>query len=204
MNPEKENNMHPEHLYGQIPIGCILPYAGMLARSDFQSWQSPPDPNNPDKNAVYYHLARAGWLYCDGHAYACAEYPLLFRIIGYIYGGKDKQFCVPDLRGRFLRGVDDHSGRDPAAQQRRNGDQSIRGDRVGSLQQDAFQGHEHYYQCVELSLPAQPGGPNTYATPTQSRATEGICADQSAHDTPRIDKETRPINIAINYIIRYR
>ncbi|MEP2989078.1 MAG: phage tail protein [Parasphingorhabdus sp.] len=37
----------------------------------------------------------------------------LFEVIGHLYGeanGVDK-FCLPDYRGRFLRGVDDPTGK---------------------------------------------------------------------------------------------
>jgi hypothetical protein len=39
----------------------------------------------------------AGWLYCDGSLYDCKEYPELFNVIGYSYGGSGEQFAVPDL-----------------------------------------------------------------------------------------------------------
>jgi hypothetical protein len=37
-----------------------------------------------------------GWLACDGQALATADYPALFGLIGYTYGGSGANFNVPD------------------------------------------------------------------------------------------------------------
>lgn len=41
-----------------------------------------------------------GYLLCDGAAYSTTDYPELFEIIGYTYGGSSGTFQVPDMRGR--------------------------------------------------------------------------------------------------------
>lgn len=80
--------------------------------------------------------APAGWAACDGHGLDRADYPALFAAIGTSWGAPDGDtFRVPDLRGRFLRGVDGGAGRDP----NRAGRTAIApggssGDAVGSLQ----------------------------------------------------------------------
>lgn len=49
-----------------------------------------------------------GYLVCDGKEYPCCVYPDLYKAIGNTFGGiKDHTFCVPDLRGRFIRGWDE-------------------------------------------------------------------------------------------------
>lgn len=49
--------------------------------------------------------APAGWLLCDGTAYATATYPKLAAALGYAYGGAGATFSVPNLAGRVVLGV---------------------------------------------------------------------------------------------------
>jgi microcystin-dependent protein/TPR repeat protein len=50
-----------------------------------------------------------GWAACDGKKLAVADYKALYQAIGKTYGGDDKQFSLPDLRGRVMV----HAGRGP-------------------------------------------------------------------------------------------
>src|SRR5262245_17043992 len=59
-----------------------------------------------------------GWMLCQGEGLdrTKAENKPLFDAIGTSWGGDGANiFYVPDLRGRFLRGVDMKQGRDPQA-----------------------------------------------------------------------------------------
>lgn len=38
------------------------------------------------------------WMFCEGQSLAKKEYPALFDIIGYTYGGEDDYFNLPDMR----------------------------------------------------------------------------------------------------------
>ena len=53
------------------------------------------------------NLMPSGWLVCDGSSRLARDYEELFRAIGDTFGGKitapDRQFWLPDLRGRFIR-----------------------------------------------------------------------------------------------------
>lgn len=51
-------------------------------------------------------VAPVGWLLCDGKNYNTAEYPNLFQVIGYTYGGSGLTFKVPDFRGKTFWGGD--------------------------------------------------------------------------------------------------
>lgn len=51
-------------------------------------------------------VAPVGWLLCDGKNYNTAEYPNLFQVIGYTYGGSGSTFKVPDFRGKTFWGGD--------------------------------------------------------------------------------------------------
>lgn len=78
-----------------------------------------------------------GYLPCDGSAVERDKYPSLFTAISTSWGAGDgtATFNIPDLRGTFLRGVNDGTGKDPDAGQRTsiNSGGSV-GDMVGSLQ----------------------------------------------------------------------
>ena len=58
--------------------------------------------------------APAGWLKANGAAISRSAYAGLFAAIGTTYGAGDgsSTFNVPDLRGEFLRGLDDGRGVD--------------------------------------------------------------------------------------------
>ena len=72
-------------------------------------------------------------LECNGAEISRATYPELFAVIGTTYGAGDGSttFKIPDLRGEFVRGLDNGRGVD-----------AERG--LGSGQDDARQGHGHY------------------------------------------------------------
>jgi microcystin-dependent protein len=46
-----------------------------------------------------------GYLFCDGSSYNVVDYPNLFAIIGYTYGGAAGTFNVPNLQGRVPVGL---------------------------------------------------------------------------------------------------
>lgn len=81
---------------GAIPSGMVISFAGPL-------------DNIPE-----------GWLPCDGRALKSSDFPTLFDRIGTTYGngsagmgaGGGTNFNVPDLRGEFIRGLDRGRGID--------------------------------------------------------------------------------------------
>ena len=67
-----------------LPPGIVLPYGGI---------------NAPD-----------GYLFCIGQELSTADYPELFNVIGYTYGGEGDLFNLPNLGGRIPVGFNaDHS-----------------------------------------------------------------------------------------------
>lgn len=181
-----------------LPVGTVLPYAGPLADTDTQ-------PSGLDLAQVRARLAAVGWLACDGRSLACRDYPLLYAVIGKAFGGDGSRFCLPDLRGRFVRGVDGGSGRDPASARRTaSAGGGNTGDQVGSSQMDAFQGHEHQYLNATVTTPAEAGEVPVFAPAETTATTTGNVADAAGDGTPRVDSETRPLNLYLNHIIRFR
>jgi microcystin-dependent protein len=153
-----------------VPVGTIIAYGGNLQNENTRS-----------------KLLMEGWLPCDGSEFKKSDYPDLYAVITIAFGGdKDRgTFNLPDMRGRFLRGVDESSKRDPNAATRissAKGGNS--GNIVGSVQDDEQKGHTHGTWDTQL------GGPDEIlVTATgQSQSTYG--------------NETRPKNIYVHWIIK--
>jgi len=149
--------------------------------------------------------APAGYLLCDGSAVSRTTYSALFSAIGATFGSGDGSttFNLPDLRGRFLRGVDGTAGRDPDATSRTamaSGGNT--GNAVGSVQADAFQGHWHGTEWAQGTLGSSAGFARG-STPVSSSGEVTDPISDGVHGTPRVSSETRPVNAYVNYIIKY-
>lgn len=127
--------------------------------------------------------APAGWLKANGTTVSRTTYARLFSRIGTTFGAGDGSttFDLPDLRGEFVRGLDDGRGVDA-------------GRALGSAQADDLKSHAHSlgYQS------GTPGGgafgvPTVYATPNK---TDGVVFSTGG-------TETRPRNIALLACIKY-
>lgn len=141
--------------------------------------------------------APAGWLLCDGAAVSQTTYAALFRAIGTAHGsgGGIGMFNLPDLRGRFVRGASRGTGRDPdrATREAANPGGNA-GDAVGSLQTDAFGSHHHAIGSIDIRI--TPGTVN-YHFPGPPNV------DNYLNTALNGSSETRPVNVSLNYIIRY-
>lgn len=107
------------------------------------------------------------------HSYLQSRYGL---------GDGSTTFNLPDLRDQFIRGYG-----------------STR--TLGTGQLDAFQGHQHQ------ALPRDGLGGNgsfAYGASTQiGTATTTSTVTDGSNGTPRTANETRPVNLALNYCIKY-
>jgi len=137
----------------------------------------------------------SGFLLCDGAIVSRTDYAALFAVIGTSHGEGDGSttFHLPDLRGRFIRGVDLGAGRDPNAGARTAGNVGgSTGDNPGSVQADAFRSHNHSYNdrgnfvAGGLIFPA-----NNFTLADLSRTTGNAGGS-----------ETRPVNFNAVCIIR--
>jgi microcystin-dependent protein len=189
-----------------IPVGTVCPFAGQVkpvTGSANTTWSGTPcGSSNPvpgqTADAPVSSLEAQGWMLCDGRKLSTQFYPELFSILGHLYGPPNggEQFQIPDYRGLFLRGFDAGAGMDPQAAFRQAANASGTANTVGSFQCDAFQTHSHDYNIVSLSGISQQGN----AAGTSSTSTPTTAPNPPAATGP----ETRPKNIAVNYIIKYR
>lgn len=178
-----------------VPAGTILPFGG-------------PSTNIP-----------TGYLPCDGREISSSEYPALYAAISTAWGeGTGSNFRLPDLRGYFLRGVDNGRGADPEAASRTARNNGNSGDNVGSLQNDEVGAHshtgtaeeagEHQHDLPEPVVNYKSGtNSNTNGGDGESRpisATEP--AGKHTHNL-NIDnstgKESRPKNAYVWFMIKY-
>lgn len=183
-----------------VPVGTINAYGGTT------------DP------------ADGGWLICDGRALSSTDYPKLFAVIGTSFGdgsidrdgnaptphphGLQYDFNLPDMRGRFARGLDttgQHRDPDSALRTNIQGDPQ---DGVGGIQDDALQEHSHWYRTS--SSPASSGGSPYFQAATGAHRIAvpnpidiGGPITHGTNGDARVSSETRPDNVAVNYIIKH-
>lgn len=144
------------------------------------------------------NVAPAGWLICDGSAVSRSTYAGLFATIGTAHGEGNgtTTFHLPDYRGRFLRGADDGSGRDPGAATRTAmASGGNRGNTVGSVQNDSLKDHAHTIASTTQGGIAPGGG---YSASQVAGATGETPVESLSPAT-----ETRPKNASVRYIIKF-
>jgi microcystin-dependent protein len=187
------------------PIGAIIAYAG------------------PIDGQTLTKLEAMGWYPCNGDLLDKAAYPDLAPIISNNFGGTSSSFNVPDLRGRFIRGYSGNTNNDPDNSTRTNsGPGGVIGNHVGTLQGYATAlphgnrfttgnsgSHTHTSDKVpqgENENAAALGSIHGYPEEgTQSTSTDGAHFHTSVRPSSTQqsgDKETRPLNAAINFLIK--
>ena len=125
-------------------------------------------------------VAPPGWLLCDGGAHLAQNYPELSNVLN----ANDAVFRVPDLRGRFIRGLDQSGTVDTQPNRQ-----------LRSSQEDTYQSHQHDFTVKQ----------------SDSFRSEGIGAlinrvaqlSYTATTTTAGSEESRPKNIALNFIIKH-
>ena len=124
--------------------------------------------------------APAGYLLCDGSQVSRTTYSDLYAVVGDTFGAGDgtTTFNLPDLRGEFIRGFDGGRGADA-------------GRVFGSFQADEIKSHAHTGVAGDAgSDPTRIGGGNR-------------SVDSDTYTTNSVGGvETRPRNVALNYIIK--
>jgi microcystin-dependent protein len=136
------------------------------------------------------------YLECNGASLLAADYPDLFGVLGYTYGGAGANFNLPDWRGKFPRGWNHGSGVDPDAATRTGGDT------VGSTQGWGLYNHQHgLLGGASAGGSGSPGSGMSGATHGYSW-TDGFL--QVLSNGGFSNYETRPINMAAMICIKWR
>jgi microcystin-dependent protein len=121
--------------------------------------------------------APSGFLKCNGQLVSRTTYASLFAVIGTTYGAGDGSttFAVPDLRGEFIRCLDDGRGVDA-------------GRGIGTAQIDEFKNHDHIISST-LGL---------YAGGATGQANYGADTNPGSYKSAKSGGgETRPRNVAL-------
>jgi hypothetical protein len=135
----------------------------------------------------------AGWLLCNGAAVSRATYAALFAVIGTTYGAGNGSttFNIPDLRGVFIRGLGGSSAE------------------LGVYQADAMQYFWGQFMLAGTEGAQVANGVFAHVA-TGGRAGGGHTGqawnpliDLNAARVVRTAGETRPVNRALNYCIKF-
>lgn len=182
------------------PVGTVVSWAGEV--------------NSIPKN----------WLLCDGKLLDRGKYPDLFKAIGTSWGGRGTKFNLPDLRGRFLRGDDAGSHRDPDRDKRYASRPGGNKTGIGSVQGDSIQNHghlisqhDHTYNGLIVSvvnrLDLSTGSlsvsikTDSFANGQHTDSSKSKVEDAIRYRTNNsldVGEETRPKNAAVHWIIKVK
>lgn len=169
-------NLDPEAI---VPAGAILPFVNSSA---------PP-----------------GYLKANGAAVSRVTYARLFQRIGTFYGAGNgtTTFNLPDLRGCFIRGLDEGIGRDPnRALGTIQGSQNL--SHTHAATSDAQGEHTH----ALLKSAGSNNSPGGYVSPANA-GNATVNTEPAGRHTHTITvqasggNESRPVNIALVYCIKY-
>lgn len=121
-----------------------------------------------------------GWLFCNGALLIRTYYPALSSLMGSYGNPPQNYFFIPDLRGVFVRGhLENVLGQNPSRP-------------LGTYQEDAIRAHNHQY-----SIPYSNHHGNNWDR-------EHHCPYPGWDNTTSVGGgETRPVNVAMNFIIKY-
>lgn len=152
----------------------------------------------------------SGWLLCDGTAVSRTTYASLYAaiLVANGYGDNATTFNLPDLRGRFLRGVDGAAGNDPdVAGRTAAATGGNTGNTVGSVQTDAHQNITGGTGQRVMGLASSTGALVTTSVAGSLYGGGGgtgaiLSFDASLSPSQRTSTETRPKNANVNYIIK--
>jgi microcystin-dependent protein len=131
-----------------------------------------------------------GYLICDGSLYNATDYPNLFSVIGYTYGGSTGQFNVPNLKGRVPVGID-------GSQSEFNVLGEVGGEKTHTLTINEMPAHTHSYQN-------QPNSHQVAVSLTTTGTADDVNIDQTTGSTggSQAHNNLQPY-IVLNYIISY-
>jgi microcystin-dependent protein len=165
------------------PVGSIVPFAG--------------DSSDRDVEAA---LVEAGWYPCDGSSLRRhkPENKALFDVIGTTYGGDTLNFLLPDGRGYFVIGAG--GGQTAGA----NPPYTTRMPRTTPFATDTAPAHTHTLDglptdghTIDVVMGWEQASLNQAKSPTSG-------VDDHTHKVSGGDSESRPINVYVDYIIRFQ
>lgn len=117
-----------------------------------------------------------GWMICDGRSISRTDFPHLYSVLKYQFGGENEFFNLPDCRGRTPCGVGQGAGLTPRALGDYYGSETI------TLTIDQMPTHNHSIN--------DPGHAHTYVNQDSNQQTDNAFATQRAADDANNDRVT--------------
>lgn len=191
-------NILPNDLYDNVPIGCIIIYPGEIY----------------DKNGnLLEHLSYGGWLEAKGQYVNMVEYKQLYAVIGDKYNidnTSKESFRLPDLRGMFIRGVQNEK-REISTRNTLDDVDAINNKRLdyntlyysskenkynqlGTIEFESIKEHGHNIKNITDSMMPDKGTP--------CKVFSNISSTQYLTTEDFGGLETRPTNIAMYFLIK--
>lgn len=196
---------HPHRPMGlgadfSLPVGAVTAFAGAVGTPVPNTAQ----PVDVTADSSLLPIEAWGWMLCDGRALEVGLYEELHATLGYLYGGSGATFNIPDYRGTFLRGNDCGALVDPDTAIRTDpaGGTAVKAG-IGSRQASAMLTHEHNYQTVPVAVQVVEAGSADSAAPGQAVSSPPSDAQGNVLTAGVSQHETRPGNIAVNYLIKF-
>ncbi|SFG37360.1 tail fiber protein [Neptunomonas qingdaonensis] len=181
-----------------VPVGSIMPFGGEITTD------------------VRNKLHELGWLPCTGEPVSRNEFKELFSVIGTAWGAPGSlSYNLPDLRGRFIRGVDGNSGQDLESTKRVSSNKGGNsGNMVGSYQNESTRMPTNSWDISDGShthttngKPWIAGASKEGSFPSGTEhplSTPSITGGSHGHSINGGDAETRPKNVYVNWLIRFK
>lgn len=158
-------------------------------------------PSTPAGAIMWWPAATVptNWIECDGSSLSRATYADLFSALSTTYGAVDgNSFNIPDVRGQFIRGIDNGRGFAPDVASRTapsaTGATGSGGDNVGTTQTDQNTAHTHT-TTTKAALSSSPSSSGTSLDSTGNANSGAVTVNSSGGN------EARPNNIAFKCII---
>ena len=191
------NSITPEQI---LTLLKTVDGVGSGLDADTLQGSAPTDLGLPAGAVQYFALAAApdGWLDADGSEHSRVTEARLFAAIGTTFGAGDGSttFNVPDLRGEFLRGLDDGRGVDT-------------GRTLGSAQGDAIRNITGYFNPKSgagadgnATGAFYNGGPTFGNALASSGGYTGYSVNLDASRVVPVASENRPRNVALRVCIK--
>ncbi|WP_395226106.1 phage tail protein [Escherichia coli] len=133
-----------------------------------------------------------GWLKCNGAAFSAEEYPELAKAY--------PTNKLPDLRGEFIRGWDDARGIDSGRALISSQSDAVQR-MTGSLSQMVYSVTQTA-SAITGVFGAEISTPNIVQAYSSAGALRYVNVDFDSQRVARTSTETRPRNVAFNYIVR--
>jgi len=171
-----------------VPIGTIVAYAGSIEA--------------PGAKEI---LKAQGWIPCDGDDAPADKYPELCRAIGSFYGKSTiTDHCkLPNLQGQFLRGLDSSGAIDP---KRLLGSPQSFATALPNKEFAISESGKHSHDLPKKAFWSGGTGPSGFLLDVKSGFIPGEGIGESGNHSHVIrgggDEETRPVNVAVNFLIR--